>query len=289
MSKQVDKIFFWLIMVVIVSAIGFLSYVTFLSETSHQSSKDRTNHPNTVTKEAEELYICLEGARIRSLPQKTGKTIYSPQVGEKLLVMGEKEEWFQVGKVFKQSGSKAAGWIEKKYVCDQPPKQTSTKSQPKEDPSPTPESPSKEEAGSQKPSEKAAPPQKAPEPYAGGIPENYPGGVDSFGSIENLLEALFNQINSLHQMQYAQVLFDDYQVLDGGMRLEVRATGLWSLLPQGHKVQVLNRLSNQYFIIACNITRIVNCTPDLIPGVSIINSSGREIAYQSSSGSQILE
>ncbi len=90
-------------------------------------------------------------------------------------------------------------------------------------------------------------------------------------------------------MQFGQALFNDFTMLDSGMRLEAKATSVWKLIPQNYKAQVLQILSNQYTLIACNIAKVVNCTPNNTPSISIIDSSGHEIAYQNSSGSQILE
>ncbi len=122
-------------------------------------------------------------------------------------------------------------------------------------------------------------------------PDTSPQIDEPVGGIDRLLEGLFQGINSRVQMQYGQILIDDFNYLDGGMHLEVRATNLWSLFRQADKLQVLQLLANQYTLIACNITGEVNCSPNNIPSIGILDSTtGRELAsYSSSSGPQIFE
>jgi len=121
-------------------------------------------------------------------------------------------------------------------------------------------------------------------------PNTTPEINEPVGGIDNLLEGLFQRINSRAQMQYGQILIDDFNLLDGGMHLEIRATNLWSLLQRPYKLQVLQVLANQYTLIACNVTRIINCSPDNIPSLCILDSTGQEVASHSSSrGPQIFE
>ena len=220
MSKQADKLFFWLIMVVIFLAITSLSYFTFLS---------KSPAPN----------IAPLDTNIQTKNQKVAqskKKIKKP-------IVKKKQEEKKPSAVDNSSAKK---------------KKEQTKNPTKSIPS-TP-------------------------------PDTFPDVNEPIGGIERLLEGLFQRINSQAQMQYGQMLVDDFNLLDGGMLLEVKATTAWSLLHQGYKLQVLQVLANQYTLIACNVTRIVNCDPENIPSVSIIDAGGREIASHSSSrGPQIFE
>ena len=220
MSNQADKLFFWIIMAVIVLAIASLSYFTFLSKTP--------TPPITATHTKNDP------------PALPKKNIQKPKQPERT----KKEK--------KKSSSPNKSSLTKKKDQEKiPPKNN--------------------------------PPQSTP-------PDTSPERNENVGSIDTLLEGLFQRVNSRAQMQYGQILIDDFNLLDGGMHIEVRATNLWSLLPQPYKLQVLQILANQYTLIACNVTRIINCSPDNIPSICILDSTGREVASHSSSrGPQIFE
>ena len=214
MSKQADKLFFWLIMVVIFLVITSLSYFTFLSE-------------------------------------KPTPTIVTTPI--------KKENPVPV-----------------KKKIQEPKKTTTIKKEEK-----------KKEEKKKEDQEKIPPPNNPPQTTH----ETYPEINEPVGGIENLLEGLFHRINNRAQMQYGQMLIDDFNLLDGGMHLEVKTTTLWSLLPRNYKLQVLQVLANQYTLIACNVTRIINCSPNNIPSTSVIDpTTGQEVAsYSSSQGPQIFE
>ncbi|MCL6582750.1 MAG: SH3 domain-containing protein [bacterium] len=280
MSRYADKLF-WVVMVIIVLVIGFLSYVTFFYQTSSvQSGGANTQQPidskpqPPLAAKIKNLYVCADEATIRSTPAESGQPIQPAKKGERIAVIGEERDWFKI----KMTGEKT-GWIEKKNVCDQPPKSTKEVKQE-----------AKQEAKTMPPSPPQPPvtkPANPTPPLTQPPMQEYPAGAAD--SVESLIDGLLERINSRTQMQFGQPLFNDYTMLDSGMRLEVKATSAWKLLPQNYKTQVLQVLSNQYTLIACNIAKIVNCTPNNTPSISIIDSSGHEIAYQNPSGSQILE
>jgi len=164
---------------------------------------------------------------------------------------------------------------------DHPPKPVEEvkKSEPKQEP----EKP-EQKTPPPPPAVKKAEPAKAPFPP---MPSEYPPATAE--SMDTLVDGLFERVNQRTQMQFGQALFEEHTMLDSGMRLEARATSVWKIIPQNYKAQILQILTNQYTLIACNIAKIVNCTPNNTPSISIIDSSGHEIAYQNSSGSQILE
>jgi len=279
MSRYADKLF-WIVMAVIVLVIAFLSYITFFYQTSPvQSTADENGLTIKIKKKEKEvrnLYVCAEGAVILSLPREGSKTIQSVKQGEGIAITGEEKDWLEV----KMAGNKT-GWIEKKYVCDQQPKpveevkKTEVKPEPKKEEPKTPQP---------APAVKKPEPPKAPVPQA---PPEYPPATTE--SMDTLVDGLFDRLNQRTQMQFGQALFDDHTMLDAGMRLEAKATSVWKIIPQNYKVQILQILSNQYTLIACNIAKVVNCTPNNTPAISIVDSSGHEIAYQNSSGSQVLE
>ena len=215
MSKQADRLFFWIIMAVIFLAITSLSYFTFSSKTPTPSITSLHTKKENLT-----------------LPKKK-----MPKPKQAVKKKQEK----------KKSSS-----------LDQT-SSTKKKDPPKNDPPRT-------------------------------TPDTSPQINEAVGGIDRLLEGLFERINSRVQMQYGQILIDDFNLLDGGMHIEVRATNLWNLLHQAYKLQVLQVLANQYTLIACNVTKIVNCSPDNIPSICILDSTGREVASHSSShGPQIFE
>lgn len=219
MSKQADRLFFWIIMAVILLAIASLSYFTFSS---------KTPTPSIAT---------LQTKKEKLAPPK--KMVQKPK--QALKTKKEKK---------KPSSLNQSSSTKKKDQEKIPPKN--------DPPSPT--------------------------------PDTFPEINESVGNIDNLIEGLFQRINSRAQMQYGQILIDDFNLLDGGMHLEIKATNLWNLLHQTYKLQVLQVLANQYTLIACNVTRIVNCSPDNIPSINILDSTGREIAsHNSSRGPQIFE
>lgn len=278
MSRYADKLF-WIVMAIIVLAIASLSYVTFFYQTSPVQSTTDENGLALKKKEPKKvrnLYVCADGATIMSLPREGSKTIQSARKGEGIAIIGEEKDWLEV----KMAGDKT-GWIEKKYVCDQPPKpvekvkKPEAKQEPEKQEQKTPPEP---------PAVKKPEPAKAVPPQA---PPGYPPATSE--SIDTLVDGLFDRVNQRTQMQFGQILFDEHTMLDSGMRLEAKATSVWKIIPQNYKAQILQILTNQYTLIACNIAKVVNCTPNNTPSISIIDSSGHEIAYQNSSGSQILE
>jgi len=279
MSRYADKLF-WIAMAIIVLVIAFLSYVTFFYQTSPVQSTTDENAlalKKKKPKKVRNLYVCTEGGTIMSFPKEGSKTIKSTRQGERVAVVDEKDDWFEV----KMTGDQT-GWIEKKYICDHSPKpvaevkKAEAKQEPEKQeqktPSPPPPAKKKPELA------KAAPPEASSE---------YPPATSE--SIDTLVDGLFERLNQRTQMQFGQNLFDDHTILDSGMHLEAKATAVWKIIPQNYKAQILQVLSNQYTLIACNIARVVNCTPNNTPSISITDSSGHEIAYQNSSGSQILE
>jgi hypothetical protein len=278
MSRYADKLF-WIVMAIIVLVITFLSYVTFFYQTSPvQSTVDENGLAlkQKKPKEIQNLYVCADGAKIMLFPKESSKTIRSAKQGDHVAIVDEKDGWLEV-----QMAADKMGWIEKKYVCDQPPKPveevktTEAKQEPVKQEQKTPPPP---------PATKKPEPPKATPPQA---PSEFPPATSE--SIDTLVDGLFERVNQRTQMQFGQALFDDHTMLDSGMRLEARATSVWKIIPQNYKAQVLQILTNQYTLIACNIAKVVTCTPNNTPAISIVDSSGHEIAYQNSSGSQILE
>lgn len=272
MSRFADKLF-WVVMFIIVLVIAFLSYVTFFYQTAPFQSESGEKKPALASKpekpkRVRNLYINADEATIRSLPQESGQILQQGKKGDRIAVTGEEKGWYSL----KMPGEKT-GWIEKKYVDNHPPKPAQEARQEEKTPP----------APSQSP---AAKPAMTPPPLNQPMPE-YPAGTSE--SVESLIDGLLERINSRTQMQFGQTLFTDYTMLDSGMRLETKASSIWKLLPQNYKAQVLQVLTNQYTLIACNIAKIVTCTPNATPSISIVDSSGHEIAYQNSSGSQILE
>ncbi|MEW5803409.1 MAG: SH3 domain-containing protein [bacterium] len=272
MSRYADKLF-WIAMAIIVLVIAFLSYITFFYQTSPMQSTADENKLVTEQNQPREirnLFICADEATIMSLPKENSQTVKPARKGEQIAIVGEEKDWFEV-----KIAEDKTGWIEKKYVCDHPPKEEAKPGEAKPKPvkqEPKPQPPKKAELDKSAPIE---------------APPDYPAGTAE--SMETLVDGLFERINARTQMQFGQALFEDHTVLDSGMRLEVRATGIWKALPQNSKAQVLQILSNQYTLIACNIARVANCTPSNTPTISVIDATGHEIAYQNSSGTQILE
>ena len=281
MSRYADKLF-WIVMAFIVLVIAFLSYVTFFYQTSPVQSTTDENGLVLKKKEPKKvrnLYVCADGAIIMSLPGEGGKTIQSARQGEGIAIVGEEKDWLEV----KMAGDKT-GWIEKKYVCDHPPKPVEKvkKSEAKQEPVKQ-----EQKTPPQPPAIKKTEPAKPTPPPFPQAPSEYPPATSE--SVDTLVDGLFERVNQRTQMQFGQALFDDHTILDSGMRLEAKATGVWKIIPQNYKAQILQILSNQYTLIACNIAKVVNCTPNNTPSISIVDSSGHEIAYQNSTGSQILE
>lgn len=286
MSKSSDKIFFWVTMTIIIGAITFLSYHTFFSKMStplpQGSSLEHKSPSPSSFPSPTFYYICEDEVKVRATPEKKAKIIDSPSLGQKIEVVGEKKEWYQTVVGPKREGKK--GWIEKKYLCDIPPEEVKKAEVPEKPSLPSP--PPQPVQSTEKPKKNPPPPQPV-QPEIPVLPQ--PGAGDSAGSAESLIQGLLSNINTRAQSQYAQILFSDFNLIDGGMRFEAKATSLWGQLPQPYKNQILQVLTNQYTLIACNIGKIINCTPETVPSVSIVDASGREVAYQNSSGSQILE
>ena len=72
MSKYTDMLF-WVVMTLIIVAIGFLSYITFFSPPPQ--SKTENTPERLKAQKVQTLYVCDDEAKIRSLPKKNGKII----------------------------------------------------------------------------------------------------------------------------------------------------------------------------------------------------------------------
>ncbi len=276
-NNQTEKLLFWPIMMAIIGIIAFLFYLTFFSQSTVPLSQDKkVNSSDKNSFQVKRLYICSDGAKIRSTPQKNGKILRLINMGGKISVIGEKDDWYQVKQLNKKNTPKKIGWIEKSFICDTPPQQAMQTEEKEPPPTQALNDPKKTSQEKQEPAKISPPPINTLD-------------TENLTNTETLLDGLLNRLNSRTNAQFGQDLFDNFNILDGGMRFEARVTGLWGLLPQPSKTQFVQFLSNQYILIACQVANIVDCTNDNIPAISIVDSSGREIAYRNSSGFQIFE